>query len=230
MQIILDPEESKAYQDQKVREAILAETSKFPVKFELPEGCKLRTRPLTADRKATIMEMYADGMKPRDIARELGLPGRQVSGIIQGNLHPIAANVQAAVDRESVKMHVELHQEPKIEGLQPMQPLIMPEAEKPPIEPTCTACGKQLGHDKVAIDGKMYCGPKCAPKKVPTMITKRPKPAKKSTTHQERVDEIILRMSKDGERYSSIAAEICNQMGGVWLPDDVGKRLKELRT
>lgn len=232
MIIVLNEEESKAHIEQKIREAILEQTSRFPVKTELPNGCKLRSRPLKADQKATIWEMFADGMKPKDIARELGLPGRQVSGIIQGHLHPIGANVQAALDRESAKMHAGLHQGAKIDDLQPTKPLIMPVVEGPANETTCAvfdldipestvetaaaylkdvlgesapkpisceACGKPLDHNRVAIGGKFY-HKACAPKKVPTMITRRPKPVKSNSAIDSLIVDIQGGMHEDIQR------------------------------
>jgi hypothetical protein len=226
MQIILNEEEAKAYQNQKIREAILAETSKFPANMKLPQGCKPRPIPLSDDEKAKILKLHVDGMARGQIARELHLPGRQVSGFIQGHLHPIATNVQAALDRESVKMHAGLHQAPIIEGLQPMKPLIMPVTEKPPIEPTCASCGKPLGRDKVAIGGKMYCGQACAPKKIPAMQTKRIKPPKSNSA----IDSLIVDVSSKNQDPLDIANEINRVFGGAWLPEHVTKRLEELRS
>jgi hypothetical protein len=210
MQIILNDEEAKAYQKQKIREAILEQTSRFPAKIELPEGCKLRPNPLTKEAKFLIIELHIEGTPRGKIARELGLPGRQVSGVVQ-------AYINASK---------KLPTEPKIEGLQPMKPLIMPVIEKPPIEPTCSSCGKPLGRDKVAIDGKMYCSQGCAPKKVPTMITKRPKAPKSNSA----IDSLIIDVSAKNQDPLDIANEINRVFGGTWLPEHVTKRLKELRS
>jgi DNA-binding CsgD family transcriptional regulator len=54
-------------------------------------------------------------------------------------------------------------------------------------------------------------------------------PAKEPTTRQDRIDAIIQMGSRLGLEYITIAAQINNDMGGQWLPDDVSKRLAELR-
>jgi len=167
MQIILEGEEAQAYQDQKVREAILAETSKFPENMKLPEGCKPRPIPLSDESKADIKRLHDTGMMRGQIAKELHLPVKQVGGVVQ-------AYIMNVLRRRPV--------EPKIEGLQPTKPLIPPETEKP------------------------------------------------AKTRQDRIDSIILSMHAKGARYSSIAAEICNRMGGAWMPEHVSARLKELRS
>lgn len=202
MQIILNDEESKTHLEQKIREAILAETSKFP------DGRKLRPEPLTPEQKAEIQRLYHTGMARGQIARELHLPGRQVSGVVQAYIN-------------SAKR---LLVEPVIEGLQPMKPLVMPEVKVPSAKPACASCGNDLGHNKVAIDGKLYCSQKCAPKKVPTMITRRPKPPKSNFA----IDSLIVDMA--ARPPIEIADEINRRFGGTWLPDDVGKRLAELRS
>ena len=166
MRILLNEKESEEWQAMKSREKILEETSRFPPGMKLPAGCKLTKMPLvrlTKAQKSEILQLAGDGIKVPDIATMLQINGRQVSGVIQGHKYPIAANVQAA------------RQKPKVEGLQPMRPLVMPEAETPTNEPACSSCGKPLGRDKVAIGGQMYCCPDCAPAKVPTMIVKREK-------------------------------------------------------
>lgn len=221
MQIILNPEESEAYQAQKVREAILAETSKFPANMKLPDGRKLRPRPLTKEEKALIIELHISGMERAQIAREIGLPGRQVSGVVQAYIN---AKKDVYVTPSPVIDYIEARQTPKIEGLQPMRPLVMPAQESPAIEPTCSSCGKPLSRDKVAIDGKMYCGPTCAPKKVPVMVTKRMRPTKSNSM----IDSLMVDMA--GKPPIEIADAINRRFGGTWLPDDVAKRLAELRT
>jgi len=50
------------------------------------------------------------------------------------------------------------------------------------------------------------------------------------TTRQERIDAIMLIMSGRGESHVTIAAEVNNRMGGSLMPDDVAKRLVELRS
>lgn len=216
MQIILEGEEAQAYQDQKIRDAILAETSKFPANTTLPEGCKWRPNPLSKEHKALILELHESGMGRAQIARELGLPGRQVSGVIQAYIN----------SKKGVYMtppHViDYIETAKIEGLQPMKPLIMPETKKPAIEATCTSCGKLPGHGKVAVGGKIYCKG-CAPKKVPAMQTKRIKPIKSNSA----IDGLIVDMASKPP--IDIADEINRRFGGPWLPEDVSKRLAELR-
>lgn len=195
MQIILDQEEAKAY---------LAETSKS------------RPKPLTTEQKAEIQRLYHTGMARGQIAKELHLPGRQVSGAVQAYIN----------------LAKKLLVEPKIEDLQPIQPLVMPEAKSPLEEflddppklgaPTCATCSKPLDHDRVAIGGKFY-HKACAPKKVPTMITRRPKPPKSNSA----IDNLIVDMASEAP--IDIANEINRVYGGTWMPDDVTKRLAELR-
>lgn len=211
MQIILDPEESKAYQDQKVREAILAETSKFPASMQRPINRKPRPAPLSDESKAEIKRLHDTGMRRDQIAKELDLPVLQVGGVVQ-------AYIMNVLRKRPV--------ESKIEGLQPMKPLVIPGAEKPATDATCASCDKPLGRDKLAIDGKIYCGPKCAPKKVPTMITKRPKAPKSNSA----IDSLIVDVSAKKQDPLDIANEINRVFGGAWLPEDVSKRLQELRS
>jgi len=262
MQIILDPEESKAYQDQKIREAILEQTSRFPADTKLPEGCRRRPTPLSDEQKAEIQRLYETGMERGQIARELHLPGRQVSGAVQ-------AYINAAK---------KLHVEPETEELPPNAPIVSPETESPATEATCTACGSPLGRDKVAIDGKLYCGQECAPAKVPPMVARKTTTcdideellslvAQKSDmnakdivvwledyhghcdltpgkisyyrgiltkraalkTRQDRIDEMILAGVAKGQKYTTIASEINDVVGGCMMPNHVAERLAELR-
>lgn len=118
MQIILNEEEAKSYQDQKVREAILAETSKFPDDMKLPYGCKPRPAPLTDEQKSEIRKLHDTGMERGQIARELHLPGRQVSGVVQAYINAKKLSVL-----------------PKIEGLQPIQPVVVSESKSPAESP-----------------------------------------------------------------------------------------------
>jgi hypothetical protein len=53
-----------------------------------------------------------------------------------------------------------------------------------------------------------------------------PKPHSK---RQDRIDEIILVMEKKGRKYSTIATEINQLLGGHFTSDHVAERLKELR-
>ncbi|MCK9569728.1 hypothetical protein M0R72_12365 [Candidatus Pacearchaeota archaeon] len=220
MKIILEGDEAQAYVGQKIGEAILEQTTRFPANMKPPEGCKWRPKPLSKEHKALILELHESGMGRAQIARELGLPGRQVSGVIQAYIN----------SKKGVYMtppHViDYIETAKIEGLQPMKPLIMPETKKPAIEATGTSCGKPLTRDKVAIDGKMYCGQGCAPKKVPTMITKRPKAPKSNSA----IDSLIIDVSAKNQDPLDIANEINRVFGGTWMPGDVTRRLKELRT
>lgn len=175
----------------------------------LNRTAKVLPTPLTKEQKALVIEYHDTGASPKDISRELGLPGRQVSGVIR-------AYVQNVVRKQSVK--------PEIEGLQPTQPLVVPEAEKPHIEPTCSLCDKSLDHDRVAIGGKFY-HKGCAPEKVPVMVTKRPKPPKSNSE----IDDFIINRSMAGNEPIDIANEVNRRFGGAWMPGDVTKRLAELR-
>jgi hypothetical protein len=209
MQIILNPEESTDHLRKMIHEAVLAETSKFPANMKPPEGCNLRPKPLSDESKTEIKRLHDAGMRRDQIAKELNLPVMQVGGVVQAYIMNVLRKLPV---------------EPKIEGLQPVQPLVMPEAEKPPIEPTCSSCGKSLSRDKVAIEGKMYCSQGCAPKKVPVMVAKRPKPIKSSSM----IDSLIVDMASKPP--IEIADVINRRFGGSWMPEDVTKRLKELRS
>lgn len=208
MKIILEGDEARAHIDQKIREAILEQTSRFPASMK-PK--KPRPAPLSDESKAEIKRLHDAGMRRDQIAEKLGLPVMQVGGVVQ-------AYIMNVLRRR--------HVEPKIEGLQPMKPLVvMPAAESPAIESTCASCGKPLTRDKVAIEGKLYCKP-CAPKKVPTMITKRPKQIRSNSE----IDDLIVSMSATGASVIDMAAAINRIHGKTWMPDDVSKRLKELRS
>jgi hypothetical protein len=65
--------------------------------------------------------------------------------------------------------------------------------------------------------------------KVVIPMEKEESPVKEPTTRQDRIDSIIQMGSRLGLEYITIAAQINNDMGGQWLPDDVSKRLAELR-
>lgn len=65
--------------------------------------------------------------------------------------------------------------------------------------------------------------------KVVIPMGKAESPAKEPTTRQDRIDAIIVNGSQIGINHTSIAASINNQLGCQWLPDDVSKRLAELR-
>ncbi len=222
MQIILNEDESKVHLDQKIREAVLAETSK------LPDGRKLRPKQLTTEQKSEIQRLHDTGMGRAQIAKELHLPGRQVSGVVQAYIN--AAKKFMDVDQMDAIAAAHIipvpvtPATPKIEGLQPIKPLVMSEAKSAAVEPTCGSCGKSLGHDKVAIGGKFYCKP-CAPKKVSIMVTKKPKPPRSNSE----IDEFIITKSMGEHGSIDIANEINRQFGGAWMGTDVEKRLAELR-
>jgi len=214
MRILLSEEESREWQETKAREKILEETSRFPPGMKLPDGCKLTKMPLirlSKEQKAEILRLAADGLSTPDIATTLRINGRQVVGVIQGHKHPISANLHAA------------RQKPKVEGLQPMKPLVVHAVETPANKPTCSSCGKPLSHNKVAIGGKLYCCRQCAPKKVPVMVTKKPKPIRSNVD----IDNLIVDMASKPQ--IEIADEINRKFGGAWLPADVEKRLADLR-
>lgn len=222
MQIILNPEESTDHLKKLIHEAVLAETSKFPANMKPPEGCKWRPKPLSNAEKAEIQQLHDTGRGRAEIAYMLHLPGRQVSGVVQAY---VQNRKNVYVTPHPVIDYIEARQAPQVESLQPVKPLIMPEAEKPPIEPTCSSCGKSLGHDKVAIGGKLYCKG-CAPKKIPAMQTKRIKPPKSNSA----IDSLIIDVSAKKQDPLDIANEINRVFGGTWMPEDVTKRIAELRT
>jgi hypothetical protein len=53
--------------------------------------------------------------------------------------------------------------------------------------------------------------------------------ATEPTSRQDRIDAIILSMARKGAKYVDIAAEVNNQMGAQFMPNDVAARLEELR-
>ena len=60
---------------------------------EAIEACKIKLPKLTSEQKAEILRLHSNGHKPRDIARQLGLNSRQVSGFVQGHVHPVRINM-----------------------------------------------------------------------------------------------------------------------------------------
>lgn len=52
-----------------------------------------RTVPLTPAQKSKILDAHAAGHTAREIAEGMRLNPQQVSGVIQGHLHPIRANI-----------------------------------------------------------------------------------------------------------------------------------------
>jgi len=65
--------------------------------------------------------------------------------------------------------------------------------------------------------------------KVVIPMGKAESPVSEPTTRQDRIDAIIQMGSSIGLKHITIAAQINNDMGGQWMPDDVSKRLAELR-
>ena len=54
---------------------------------------KAKLRPLTSVEKAEILRLHSEGLKPSDIGHRLGLNSRQVSGFVQGHVHPVRINM-----------------------------------------------------------------------------------------------------------------------------------------
>jgi hypothetical protein len=54
---------------------------------------KAKLRPLTDVEKAEILRLHSEGLKPRDIAKKWGINSRQVSGFVQGHVHPVRINM-----------------------------------------------------------------------------------------------------------------------------------------
>lgn len=54
---------------------------------------KAKLRPLTDVEKSEIMRLHSEGLKPSDIGHRLGLNSRQVSGFVQGHVHPVRVNM-----------------------------------------------------------------------------------------------------------------------------------------
>ncbi|MCK9570416.1 hypothetical protein M0R72_15825 [Candidatus Pacearchaeota archaeon] len=164
MRILLDEEESQKWLDILDREKTLEETSRFPANMKLPEGCELQPTALTQEIRKEIYRLHDTGHKSREIAPLVGISEARIRGLV------------GIYNRKKASV------EPKVEGLQPMQPLVMPTAEKP------------------------------------------------AKTTQDRIDGIIAIGTAKGVNFSGIAAKINRETGQVWMPDDVSKRLAELRS
>ena len=123
------------------------------------EACKIKLPKLTDGQKAEILELHANGFKPKDIAHQLGLDSHQVSGFVHGHTHP----VQAAMAKLATK---------KVAPAPPMT-----ESDK-----------RQATIDKIISDGR-----------------------------------------KAGHGYVQIADDINHAVGGVWLPNDVHRRIVEMK-
>lgn len=54
-----------------------------------------KLRPLTPEQKESIIATYKDGHTASEVAKILKLNPQQVSGVIQGHLHPVIANIAA---------------------------------------------------------------------------------------------------------------------------------------
>ena len=117
---------------------------------------KIKLRPLTGEQKADILRLHANGIKPRDIAHQLGLDSPQVSGFVHGHTHP----VQAAMANLAAK-----------------QVAPMTESDK-----------RQATIDKIIKDGR-----------------------------------------KAGHGFVQIADAINHNAGGNWLPNDVHRRIVEMK-
>lgn len=57
-----------------------------------------KLRPLTPEQKSKILDTYNMGHAASETAKILGLNPQQVSGVIQGRLHPVRANIAAKRD------------------------------------------------------------------------------------------------------------------------------------
>jgi len=180
MKILLDEAESRKWLHVLECEKTPEESSRLPD----DTGHKRPLVRLSAEQKDDILRMASEGHTVPDIAKSLGINGRQVSGVVQGHKHPIQANIAAQADREFY--------------------------------------ARREAHQKLATG-------ETAQKAVIPM-GKAESPAKEPTTRQDRIDSIIQMGSSIGLKYITIAAQINNDMGGQWLPDDVSKRLAELRS
>ena len=126
---------------------------------EAIDACKFKLPKLTDGQKAEILELHANGFKPKDIAHQLGLDSHQVSGFVHGHTHP----VQAAMAKLATK---------KV-------------APAPPIS--------------------------------------------ESDKRQATIDKIIKDGRKAGHGFVQIADAINHNAGGNWLPNDVHRRIVEMK-
>ena len=190
MMILLDEAETKKWLHMIECEKTPEETSRLPDDM----GCKRPLVRLSAEQKDGILQMTAEGRKVPDIAKSLGINGRQVSGVVQGHKHPIQANIAAQADREFYARQA-AHKDATAFIEEASQKLVDRGSMKPIVIP----------------------------------MGKAESPAKEPITRQDRIDAIIQMGSSIGLKHVTIAAQINNDMGGQWLPDDVSKRLAELR-
>ena len=126
---------------------------------EAIDACKIKLPPLTDEQKAEILKSHANGFKPRDIAHQLGLDSHQVSGFVQGHVHPVQVNMAKLAAKEAI----------------PEPP--MPDSDK-----------RQADIDKIIADGR-----------------------------------------KVGHAFVQIADDINRDVGGNWLPNDVHRRMMEMK-
>ncbi len=126
---------------------------------EANEACKFKLLPLSADRKAEILRLSANGLKSAEIAKKLALNGKQVHGVIQANRYPILDNIAKKAAKEI--------------------------APKPPMT--------------------------------------------ESDKRQSMIDKIISDGRKAGHGYVQIADDINRDVGGNWLPNDVHRRMMEMK-
>lgn len=120
------------------------------------EAGKIKLPPLTSEQKADILRLHADGIKPRDIAHQLGLDSHQVSGFVQGHVHPVQVNMAK-------------------------------------------------------------------------LATKQVAPISESDKRQATIDKIIKDGRKAGHGFVQIADDVNRKVGGNWMPEDVHRRMKEMK-
>lgn len=119
-------------------------------------ACKFKLPKLTSEQKADILRLHANGIKPSDIARQLGLYSRQVSGFVQGHVHPVQVNMA-------------------------------------------------------------------------NLAAKQVAPMSESDKRQAAIDRIIKDGRKASHGFAQIADDINRNVGGNWLPNDVHRRMKEMK-
>ena len=71
---------------------------------EAIDACKFKLPKLTDGQKAEILKLHAEGQKPRDIAAWLELNPKQVSGFVQGHVHPVQVNMAKLAAKQVVPM------------------------------------------------------------------------------------------------------------------------------
>lgn len=227
MKIILDEAESAEWL-----------TRRHPCKCSHEE---MKSVPFSARRpafdeptKARIMGLADSGLSGKLIAKELGLYQKQVENSIWRHRHA----KKDADQKQSLEKRVDeiirenqeecMRETPMINGVfggslftcllcgqnysgKHICPEVKDEATED-LSARCTKCYDLLGNDRVAIGGKIYCSPACAPSKVPLMVTKRS--AKKS-----QIDEELLELVADhaGESAQSLAAYLSSNHGYVGI-------------